>query len=76
MKAEKKITRQSYDYAAERAYYREARICPNCGNGTASDVTQYTRSGLFRARKVYTCKKCGCKWKVKLYHEKKARSEA
>lgn len=76
MKVEKKITRHSYDYAAERMYYREARICPNCGNGTASDVTQYTRSVFFRPHKVYTCKKCGCEWKVKLYRAKKTQLEA
>ena len=73
MTVKKKILRQSYDYAAEKAYYREARICPECG---ADEQISSLIEGLFIERRQYTCLNCGCKWKVKLYHEKKARSEA
>lgn len=65
MKVEKKITRQSYDYAAERAYCREAQICPNCGNkGNEGDMV----IGVVQESVIqYTCAKCGCQWEVEFY---------
>ena len=75
MKVEKKITRRSYDYAARDEYYQEAQICPKCGHDSLFN-SDFSIVGIFRERKLYTCKKCGCRWKVKLYHEKKAKREA
>lgn len=65
MKVEKKITRQSYDYATERAYYREAQVCPNCGNkGDEGDmIIGVVQESVLQ----YTCAKCGCQWEVEFY---------
>lgn len=75
MKLKKKIIRQSFDYGSEKAYYCEAKVCPNCGNrqefenlheeimatsrGTLTITTARIESGY-----AYECKKCGCQWEV------------
>lgn len=79
MKVEKKIIRQSYDYNKEKEYYKEARVCPNCGNnqeelhGSEYIMAKSTghiticELGTEDGNRVYECTKCGCQWKVKSY---------
>lgn len=57
MSIKKKIISPPYDKAAEENYYKEAKVCPNCE----------TDLNVISFYPHFTCKKCGCEWKVKLY---------
>ena len=79
MKLKKKITRDSYNYSNEEAYYREAKVCPHCGNreefsSSADEIMAAARGKLtiivgrfMDGSHGYECKKCGCQWEVKKY---------
>lgn len=76
MKLKKKIIRQSYDYKAEKDYYKEAAVCPNCGNSkrflpTADEtgnLLSIVEHRLHASTDIeYECKKCGCCWRVRGY---------
>lgn len=78
MKLKKKITRQCFDYKAEKDYYREARVCPNCGNRQELSSVEYikamcnnkvtiTENRLWGGGYGYECKRCGCQWEVSTF---------
>lgn len=76
MKLKKRIRRQSFDYKAESDYYKEAAVCPNCGNREEfKSLKKYLKAVCNNERSIielrlmdggrsYTCKKCGCQWDV------------
>ena len=74
MKVEKKITRHGHDREAELEYYREAQVCPECGNSGLLKVVGII-SIDFKSAMKYSCRECGCKWVVMPYH-KKSKAEA
>ena len=78
MKLKKKITRQSFDYTTEKDYYREAKVCPNCGNREDLSFKEYIKATcnnevtiierrLWGGGYGYECKHCGCQWEVKSF---------
>lgn len=78
MKLKKKIIRQSFDYKAEKDYYREAKVCPNCGNREELSNIEYIKAmarnqlSIVESRFAdggygYECKHCGCQWEVKSF---------